>query len=96
MKNTIILRHGYKRLTSSEFKKFKKGDTIWGEDSDPEELQRWNINQKEDAELELSKYRCEYNDGWNIEEYALEYCECDEDGDFVWGSDYQLAEEKLI
>lgn len=27
-------------------------------------------------------------------EYALEYCECDEDGEFIQGADFDLAEEK--
>lgn len=29
----------------------------------------------------------------NVEEYALEYCETDQDGEFVEGSDYDLAPE---
>lgn len=34
------------------------------------------------------------NSGINeVEEYAIEYCECDEDGEFLSGSDYNLAEE---
>lgn len=46
---------------------------------------------------ELAKYNCEYIH--NIEtvhviEYALEYCQCDEDGEFIEGSDYDFAEEK--
>ena len=38
--NTIILRHSERRLTKEEFKKFKKGDLIYGDNSDPEELKR--------------------------------------------------------
>lgn len=93
MFNTIILKKGYARLTNKEYKGFSKGDTIWGIDRNPEELKRWNIEDKEEAEKELAKYRCTYSGGnlWDIEEYALEYCECDEEGEFVEGSDYDLA-----
>lgn len=96
MNNTIILEKGYARLTEEEYKKFSKGDTIWGNDSNPEEIKRWSIDEKEQAMAELAKYKCEYSHGyvWDIEEYAIEYCECDEDGEFVQGSDYDLAEEE--
>ncbi len=96
MNNTIILKKGYARLTNNEYKGFSKGDTIWGVDRDPEEVKRWSIEDKEEAEKELAKYRCTYSGGnvWDIEEYALEYCECDEEGEFIEGSDYSLAEEE--
>ena len=98
MNNTIILKKGYARLTDSEYENFTKGDTISGNDSNPEELKRWSIDHEEEAKEELKKYNCTYkNDyGWNIEEYALEYCECDEEGEFVVGSDYEMATEKRI
>lgn len=92
MNNTIILKKGYAELTKKEYKSFEKGSTIWGADRSPEEIKRWDIDEKEQAELELAKYRCTYSDGI-IEEYALEYCECNEDGDFLQGSDYELAAE---
>jgi hypothetical protein len=98
MNNTIILKHCEIRLTREEFKGFKKGNTICGEDEYPvEELKRWSIEDQQEAIEELSKYRCKYTeDGslYNIEEYALEYCECDEDGEFIQGSDYDLAPEE--
>lgn len=96
MNNTIILKKGYERLTENEFKEFQKGDTIWGNDSTPEELNRWSIEQEQDARAELAKHSCTYVHGnvWDIEEYALEYCECNENGEFVQGSDYVLANEK--
>lgn len=47
--NTIRLLHGECRATNEELKKFKKGDTIWGNDTDPEELKRWTIEEKEEA-----------------------------------------------
>lgn len=49
MLNMIRLLHGECRATSEEMKKFKKGDTIWGNDTDPEELKRWTIEEKEEA-----------------------------------------------
>lgn len=98
MNNTIILKHCEIRLTREEFKGFKKGNTICGEDEYPvEELKRYSIEDQQEAIEELSKYRCKYTeDGslYNIEEYALEYCECDEEGEFIQGSDYDLAPEE--
>ncbi len=96
MFNTIILKKGEAYLTNREYEKFEKGDTIWGTDRETEELKRWNIEDEEEAKKELAKYRCSYerrNDNWDIEEYALEYCECDKDGEFVEGSDFDLALE---
>lgn len=95
MFNTILLIRGFAQLTEQEFKKFSKGDTIWGTDSNPEELKRWDISQKEEAKAELEKYRCSYEQSTvcRIEEYALEYCKTNEEGEFEEGSDYDLAEE---
>lgn len=96
MYNTIILKKGEARLTYRERKKFTKGDTIWGEDENPEELKRWSIDKVEEAKAELAKYRCSYKQGeqlYYVEEYALDYCECNEEGEFMLGSDFDLAEE---
>lgn len=96
MFNTIILKTGQTTLTKSEYKNFTKGGTIFGIDSEPEELKRWVIEDEEDAKKELAKYSCEYveyPECWSIKEYALEYCKCDEDGEFVEGSDFELAKE---
>lgn len=98
MWNTIILRYGERFLTDREYKKFQKGDCIFGIDCASEELKRWPIEQKEEALEELNKHRCDYGRPGDrrIEEYALEYCECDEDGEFVCGfcgSDYDFAPE---
>lgn len=77
--NTIRLLHGECRATSEELKKFKKGDTIWGSDTNPEELKRWRIEQKQEAKKELAALRCRYaryNEHFtDVEEYALEYFE---------------------
>lgn len=43
MYNTIRLLRGEERLSYSEFKKFQRGDTIFGVDSDPTEIKRWSI-----------------------------------------------------
>lgn len=97
MNNTIILLKGFALLTRSEYKSFKKGDTICGIGRAPEEVKRWSIEQEQEAKEELGRYACEYHESaetWSVEEYALEYCECDDDREFMQGSDYELAEEK--
>lgn len=95
MLNMIRLFHGECRATNEELKKFQKGGTIWGNDTDPEELKRWSMEQKEEAKKELSALRCKYaryNEHLtDVEEYALEYFEADESGEFVEGSDFELA-----
>ena len=98
MINTIILKMGQARLTRPEQKKFVHGDTIWGTDSSPEEIGRWSIEQKEEAKAELEKFQCVYEDNgplFNVTEYALEFCELDEHGEFVSGSDFDLAPSNL-
>lgn len=92
--NTIILWKGDARLTRNEYKKFIAGDTICGDDSNPTELKRWGIEQKSEALAELQKYKCSYckdNQLWDVEEYALDFCACDENGEFIEGSDYEFA-----
>ena len=94
--NTIILKKGEKELTPAGYKRFQKGDTIFGENSDPEEILRWPIEQKSKALDELKKYHCEYRKGredFFVTEHALEWCVCDEDGEFLDGSDFDLADE---
>lgn len=97
--NTIILLKGEARLTKREYRAFSKGDTVMGENCSPEELKRWSIEEKEQAEKELESYRCEYSEYsemWRITEYALEYCECNEEGEFLQGSDFDLAKEDML
>ena len=91
--NTIILKEGTANLTNEEVKKFNKGDTIYGNNSNPAEIARWNISDEKQARATLAEYRCSY-DGGRIKEYALEFCETDEDGEFVSGSDYDFAPEE--
>ena len=91
--NTIRLLKGEEVLTRKEYSRFSKGDTIFGIDSNAKELKRWDIDQEEEAKEELKKYQCEYDEGSDvvISEYALEYFDSDEGGEFVSGSDYDLA-----
>ena len=91
--NTIILKEGTANLTNEELKKFNEGDTIYGNNSNPVEIARWNISDEKQARAVLADYRCSY-DGGRIKEYALEFCETDEDGEFVSGSDYDFAPEE--
>lgn len=109
--NTIILLYGSKTFSSYEFNHeirnndFHKGRAIWGIDSYPIELKRWNISEEE-ALKELAKYKCSYagyydcyyngkfNGNLYVEEYALHYCGCDADGEFLFGGDYELAEDE--
>lgn len=99
MLSMIRLLHGERRITNEELKKFQKGDTIWGNDENPEELKRWSIEQKEEAKKELAAIRCRYvryNEHLtDVEEYALEFFKADESGGFVEGSDYELARMDL-
>ena len=89
--NTIRLLKGEANLTKQELSNFSAGDTIHGIDSEAQELARWSIDDEDAAMEALSQYKCKYYNGL-IEEYALEYCSCDEDGDFIEGSDYEMAE----
>lgn len=91
----IRLLKGTCRVTTEELKKFKNGDAILGNDTDPEELKRWSIEQEEEAKKELAALRCRYaryNEHLtDVDEYALEYFKADESGEFVEGSDFELA-----
>lgn len=95
MNNTIRLLKGSERLNNRNYENFSKGDSIFGDFAEPEEIKRWSMDQEEEAKETLKKYRCEYEKArelWYITEYALEYFEADEDGEFVSGSDYDLAD----
>ena len=99
--NTIRLLHNEARLNRRfELKDFRKGDLIWGNDENPEELGRWNASDEDAAKAELAKYRCSYDPYHDqlayIEEYALEWFESDEDGEFLFGSDFELAQGEEI
>ena len=94
--NTIILLHNSASLTRQEWRSFQEGDLVLGADTNPTELKRWSIEQADEAKAELAKYECSYITNSNpslvfIDEYALEYCLTDEDGEFIEGSDFDLA-----
>ena len=94
----IRLVKGYTRLTNSEYSKFEKGDTIWGDGSSPEELNRWVEEDEAEALKALEAVKCSYSN-YNsqlveVEEYALEHFTADEDGELLAGSGYQMAECK--
>lgn len=92
--NTVILLKGESRMTENEYKKFSPGDTIWGEDENPVELKRWPIAQDAQAMAELSRYKCRYRRLERLHEaveYALEYCNTDSEGEFISGSDFEMA-----
>lgn len=99
-KEMIRLLKGEEILSYREYQNFEEGDTIWGNDSDAEELKVWEGKDKEEAKKELEKYKCSYLWGGGdgnikyIEEYALEYYLADEDGEFYQGSNYDLAEKE--
>lgn len=51
----------------------------------------------ESARAALAEKKCSYRKGIKdtyIEEYALQYCDVDVNGDFMSGADYDLAEEE--
>lgn len=98
MNNTIILMHGSATLTINELIRQHQYDSLNGCDSNPIEEMRWSIDQEDLAKAELAKHACTYslitNDTQlvDIDEWQLEYCECDEDGEFVSGSDLDYAD----
>lgn len=98
MFNTIILWHGDAMLSKMEMKKFENGDTVIGGWAGATEVKRWDISDKDEAVAELARKKCTYKKGIEltyIDEWVLEYCECDENGEFVEGSDYDVADEEI-
>ena len=95
--NTIILKLGVGSYSKKQFNNFTEGDCICGENASPEELKRWTGDQYDLAKAELAKYSCSYRKSGGYmfaDEYALEYCNTDEDGEFLDGSDLDLAEKE--
>lgn len=84
------------RLTKEELKGFEKGNLILGNDEYPEEMKRWTGEGcREKALEELGKFNSSYYMGDQltyITEYAIETYEADEYGEFLEGSDYDIAE----
>lgn len=94
MFNRVRLIKGHLNLTEKEFKKFKPGDSLWGDSSDPEALMEWSMEKVEEAKEELKKYKCTYKNIHYIYEYALEYYMANDDNEYAMGSDYDLAERE--
>lgn len=95
MNNTVILKKYEAGLTNREYKEMNYRLCVEGYEG--KELARWNIEDIDIAKKELAKYKNKrWTNGsvWDIEEYALEYCECDEDGEFIAGSDYDIAKDE--
>ena len=93
------MKKGTAYISSIEYTKFHKGDTLWGSNSNAKEIKRWSIEQEKDAIKELTNYHCEYRKmiaSYFITEYALEFCECNDEGEFIQGSDYKLADIKTM
>jgi hypothetical protein len=98
--NTIILWAGTENITDREFWwRFNYGETICGDNAEPREIKRWNIEEEAEAKAELAKLRCTYggcdHNVHEIKEYALEYCLCNEEGEFMMGSDFDFAEKAM-
>ncbi len=93
--NTIRLLHADDRIyTGSE--EYTPGAAIWGLDNDPEIVKVWGIDQMEEAQQELALHRCTHTyhapgKYHYVEEWALEICICNEEGEVEEGSDYWLA-----
>lgn len=93
MEEMIRLIHGRGEAT-------ERGDTIFGDNSNAKEIMRWPKSEKPAALAELSKHRCIYREEGTFhgrkviiaDEWALEYFESDEEGEFFSGSDFDLAE----
>ena len=49
----VRLLKNEKRLSREEYRRFSKGDLIFGENACPEELNRWNIDDLEEAKRNL-------------------------------------------
>lgn len=100
--NTIILLHDEALIDRLHRKSvmMEVGNLIGELDRQPEELKRWSIADKEAAYAELDKYKCTIRDAAGgcifIEEYALEFIEADEDGEFIDGGDLDFAELEIV
>ena len=98
MNNTIRLVYGSGNCPMRHWMKdVQPGDAIFGIDNDAEVLKTWSISDETAAKAELANLRCTYQElGGTMfySEYALEYCECDDDGEFICGSDFWLAEHE--
>lgn len=68
-------------------------EALFGIDSDPVEIGRFY--EKAKAMEELSNYKCKvWKSGsvWRASGFAIETFDADDDGEFLTGSDYDMAE----
>ncbi len=68
-------------------------DALFGIDSDPVEIGRFY--EKAEAMEELSHRKCkvwESGNVWRVSGFAVETFDADDDGEFLTGSDYDMAE----
>lgn len=95
--NTIILKKGVEKLSQKEKQTYKKGDLIYGKrDKPPVELKRWTLENEKKAEIELEKYFCWMDSSifsGKVFEYALVYCQTDENGEVIKELEYKFARE---
>lgn len=95
--NTIILKKGVEKLSWKEKQIYKAGDLIYGKGKKPPiELKRWASKNEEKARMELEKYFCWIDRGvgsGKVFEYALIYCQTDENGEIVKELEYKFARE---
>lgn len=95
--DTIILIHGSSQCKARDWrKKIFPGEAVFGIDNNSQYIKKWPAEEEASAYKELSSKKCEYyrtGDTIWLDEWALMWCECDEDGEFISGADYELAEE---
>lgn len=99
MNNTVRLLKGHEFVKNGELETFVEGSTIFDDGVDAIELKRWDIDDVEDARDALDALSCEADTGeqlTEITEYALEFFNSDDDGEFISGSDYSLAEARYL
>lgn len=93
--NTIILKHSESNYSANDVRRGKvsQGDSFIDQ-YESGEVKRWSINDEAAALAELAKHKCtyDYRNGtvW-ADEWALEFFEADEDGEFVMGADEEYA-----
>lgn len=92
--NTIILAKAEANLTKREYQEYTFGSLLIDGDW-IEEITRWKTKDERKAIEALKETQCiiwKHIEHYEIVEYALIYCTCDEDGNFIEGSDYTFAE----
>lgn len=95
--NTIILKKAIEELSWKRKQTYKMGDLIYGKgEKQPVELKRWTSENEEKAEWELEKYFCWIDRGscsGKAMEYALIYCQTDENGEVIKELRIKFAKE---